>query len=607
MVVELHGRFFLVKTRLSDSNEFAGPKLYLGSWCLDGLNDEKRDQKIMAPYHWDDRDKLFRDFCYSENLYHEILLSLCRDLNEYHKLDYSSRNWEIILGPWLKVLIGVLLDRYEVLKSIQNAGREVFVKNIIREQSSTIPFDTQIFFSWIEEDYFNETVFSELVEKVFAHKFGIQNTFSFVPVKKKWNLRSKVKRFLNNPFLYVKNIFVNIIQVSLDRLVVSLISQNILNSEIFLYKTYLARISESKLEKLLHLHNTRFNKFNVKCTCLEYDNVFRIKYVRDSYENLNDFTLYYVYQNIPKVFLEAYVSVNNLLNDLILPKNPKVIFTSNAHFIDDIFKIWASSKVSKGCRLIIGQHGGNYGMAKFNFSENHELSISDLYLTWGWSNCSKTLPFFNLKLQNTNFIRNPENNILVVLYAEPRFSYFLYASPKAGQYSNYIDNQLDFLSNLSKENRDRTHIRLYRTDYGWNVKSRISSFHPKVKYDDELQSLSDSLKKCKLFVSTYNATTYLESIFYNVPTIIFFDTKLWELREFAESDFLDLEAVGVFHRSSASAARFINLNFDKIDRWWSSAGVRIAITYFMFKYSRTDLEGVDKLGLLLELEKQRNV
>ena len=38
--------------------------------------------------------------------------------------------------------------------------------------------------------------------------------------------------------------------------------------------------------------------------------------------------------------------------------NPDVIFSANRHFSDDVFKIWAASKVDSGCKLVVGQHGG---------------------------------------------------------------------------------------------------------------------------------------------------------------------------------------------------------------------------------------------------------
>ena len=67
------------------------------------------------------------------------------------------------------------------------------------------------------------------------------------------------------------------------------------------------------------------------------------------------------------------------------PKHPKVIWTSNADNSDDLFKAYAAEKVEKGSPLVIGQHGGHYGIGLWSFSEDHQLAISDRYFSWGWT------------------------------------------------------------------------------------------------------------------------------------------------------------------------------------------------------------------------------
>ena len=41
-------------------------------------------------------------------------------------------------------------------------------------------------------------------------------------------------------------------------------------------------------------------------------------------------------------------------------------------------------KIDEGSKLIIGQHGGAHGMGKWNLPEEHQIDISNNYLTWGW-------------------------------------------------------------------------------------------------------------------------------------------------------------------------------------------------------------------------------
>ena len=65
------------------------------------------------------------------------------------------------------------------------------------------------------------------------------------------------------------------------------------------------------------------------------------------------------------------------------PENPKSIFTSNAYNLDDKFKLWAGLKVERGSKLVIGQHGGNFGMTPMAIHESHQIEIADSWLSWG--------------------------------------------------------------------------------------------------------------------------------------------------------------------------------------------------------------------------------
>ncbi|EMN88888.1 hypothetical protein LEP1GSC108_2446 [Leptospira weilii str. UI 13098] len=94
-------------------------------------------------------------------------------------------------------------------------------------------------------------------------------------------------------------------------------------------------------------------------------------------------------KQIPKVYLEGYSELIQMIKRLPWPSSPQLIWTSNAHNSDEVFKTWAAEKIEKGSKLVIGQHGGNYGIAKWSFNEDHDVEISDRYLSWGWDDLSK--------------------------------------------------------------------------------------------------------------------------------------------------------------------------------------------------------------------------
>jgi putative transferase (TIGR04331 family) len=75
---------------------------------------------------------------------------------------------------------------------------------------------------------------------------------------------------------------------------------------------------------------------------------------------------------------------------------------------------------------------------------------------------------------------------------------------------------------------------------------------------------------------TYNSTIYYETLVANFPTVIFFDSKLNEIKEEAKVYFNLLESVGIFHNTPESASKFINSIYDEIDKWWFSQDVQSA-------------------------------
>ena len=91
-----------------------------------------------------------------------------------------------------------------------------------------------------------------------------------------------------------------------------------------------------------------------------------------------------IMQNIPLSYLEDFDILSRESAKQGWPENPSIIWTSNSYSSDDCFKIWAARNQGEGVPIVIGQHGGGIGTHLFAFYEQHQISISDLYFSWGW-------------------------------------------------------------------------------------------------------------------------------------------------------------------------------------------------------------------------------
>ena len=75
---------------------------------------------------------------------------------------------------------------------------------------------------------------------------------------------------------------------------------------------------------------------------------------------------------LPRIYLEGFSLVQKRVKKSSLPKEKKIIFTSNLRN-DSMFKFWLGSQKQKGGKIIIAQHGGGYNMFNFDESLKYEL------------------------------------------------------------------------------------------------------------------------------------------------------------------------------------------------------------------------------------------
>ena len=107
---------------------------------------------------------------------------------------------------------------------------------------------------------------------------------------------------------------------------------------------------------------------------------------------------------------------------------------------------------------------------------------------------------------------------------------------------------------------------------------------PDLQIDAGQSDINDLIRRSRLYIATYNATTFLESFNLNVPTVIYWNPIHWELRDSAIPYFDGLKRVGIFHETPESAARHVATIWDDIDAWWGSAAVRYEVEMFKARF-----------------------
>ena len=589
----------VARTLITTAYEYAWPEntddpvLFLGEWCKRYSRKhiwQRLDYEV-APYHWDDRKKLSVDYKYISKLYEELLLELADKLNYIHSVDYSIRYWRIILGPWLGYFVQVTFDRWFMLKQALGTNK---VKECIFTDSDDppmIPNDMQDFIGFVVGDKWNNIFYNQLIEMSFKDNVNIKYK----------HVKSNLITSKNNPsFLQkIKSKFKNIVNVCVYYLNLLFLKP----PNYFFISTYLPKGKEIKLKLQLRQLPDFWGKQPITSTVPDTK---KRQWGLSTEESENNSFEYVVRKlipwHIPTTYLEGYARLKADTDQICWPKKPKAIFTSNAYLMDDFFKAWSAEKVENNIPLVVGQHGGNHGMTPFSFFDDHQYFISDIWLSWGWKdkNIPTVYPIGNLLYTEKRKSYNPKGKALMVEVCLPRYSYALYSVIISGQWLSYFNDQQEFLRVLPKELRKQVVLRLKKNDHGWDQVDRWQDVMPEVELDLGNEDIYEQIKKCRIYISTYNATTYLESLSMNIPTIIFWDPRYWELKEEVKPYFDLLISVGIFYETPTGAANQMIKVWDNVTAWWESDEVQNARKQFIYEFARTPDDLVHDLKLFFE-------
>lgn len=586
--------FVLVTTRIPLTRPTKGNILFLGSWCLDyaAPNDRNKAYQV-ASYRWNSYENFKADFYNIEAMYESLLIQISIVLNCYHKTTYSTSQWRVVLGPWLSYFLTILYDRSS---SIISAYERFQIKNVLildrRDRVEYIPINMEEFLEYMVSDDWNEIIFSDII-KYYGHPWTL------VP-----NTTSTEKASSKNKGYNSKRIVLDLkfkLRKFIDVFSALLANKTRKSDTIFLMRSYLGFVDDI----LIQLRCGQFPRFPIphKAKFISPNRKERKHLAKiiddhiDLRKNKNEIEALFwsiVPNYIPSAYIESFKSINHEIDKFCLwPKKVKYIMNTCAMWNgDDFFKIWCMKRIKDGAKLIIGQHGGHYGIADLNFNENHQLKISHKFLSWGWTKDepSNIIPFgvmspsfkFNTKVRS-------DGDILLILTPMPRYSYTLVSAPVGtDNYNIYLEQQFEFYRSLPKRISKRVVVRLFknpRLDYGHRIASKWLEKFPNIRIDYGQIPFSMKLNECAIGISTYNATSFLETLSVNFPTLVYWDDSLWKTNDKAKKGLKLLENVGIFHTSAESASRFLSTISTDILGWWYSSRVQETRTKFCNEYA----------------------
>lgn len=548
------------------------PVLFLGEWCR---RHERRgvwgalDAEVL-PYHWDDRARLQADYRRLAGLHERLLADLASRLNSLHGVTHSLRYWRILVGPWLGYFVQILFDRWT---SVQEAlARGPLAGSIVLRgaEGTLIPNDMAEFSQLFSTDEWNHLVYADILERCKG-----------VPLRPL--SRPAPRPTASVPWTRRAVAALKAAATRAQRLWVG-------DRDAFLLATYLPAREELSVHALL---GQRPQRWRPVAPVRAIADAARRQWMLEGTDGNSDDAFEQcaralLARHIPTLYLEGYSALREQVREMPWPASTRLIWTSNAHNSDEVFKAWAAEKVELGATLVIGQHGGHYGTGAWSFTEDHDLAICDGYLSWGWEGPDARIrPIGQLKAKRLRpGSAAARADALLVTCALPRYSYWMYSVFVASQWLGYFDDLTEFVGTLPEPLRDALLVRLYPNDYGWNQYARLREKFPRLRIDDGVTEMDRLIGSARVYISTYNATGFLEAMTMDIPTVMFWNPRHWELRASASQDFAELERVGVFHSTPASAARHLATIWHDVDAWWRSDSVRSAVGAFRQRYCR---------------------
>jgi putative transferase (TIGR04331 family) len=564
---------FLVTTANQNFWKLDEPILFLGEWCR--IHSQKHawsglEHKVM-PYHGLDREKLYKDYKYTMNIYERILAQLTDELNDLHGLNHSVRYWRVVIGPWLAYFIEGLLDRYHSVCSAINSEKITNTWITTEFPEEYLPNDFFEFQNSFRRDDYNHCLFSQII------KF-----LDTIPWESKKN--SNLLNFQCPTYLDQKN--------SLRSTVIGLMgncSKFIPDSlkKVVIIQSYIRPMDIIKLKLSMKMFPWPYEA-QVDTVVSKVNWAMRQNIRLDRRENTFESILEeFIPLHIPKVYVEGYSDMVQKAMK-VYPKKTTVILTSNAYKANEGFKFWAANQVDGGAKLIVTQHGGNVGDALWSTDDDHEIKIADRYFSWGWTreNEKKLVPMPSSMLSRAKkCTRDPSGSILCLPTTFPRYPYQMISVPQGPLCLDSFKLQEKFFNAVSTPVLNHLVLRLHG-EFGWEERLRWSdsSFSSHI-YQGNM-SFYNHLAKSRICVCFYNGTPFLETFVANFPTILCWDPKYSELNALAQPYFDLLRKVEILFDTPQAVASKLNEIYQNPLSWWMSPDVQDAKNKFCDRFAR---------------------
>lgn len=516
-----------------------------------------RDSRTV-PFHWDDRDKLRRDYAYLESLNRSLVRSLAAALNEFHQVEQSVRYWKMLLEPWLASYLGTMFDRWECMRlAFEEYGHFDLVA--APQSNGCPPYGYHGFLDQAFSDEWNRSVYESIVRSEYSSKCAfLPGTPSEAkpaapaapavrsPVGKliwtaegilgKWFDRYDVV-FLGSTFSLAALIRLNMALGQVPRL---FLNEFAAQAEMPPLPT--AHAARAMLTQGIQPAG-RFEQFLIQSIAAD----------------------------LPGCIVEHYRALQERAR--ALPIRTKAIVTGGHHWWDEFAKVWFAEQVSHGVKLIIAEHGGSLPPFKEWF--DFEVDIADAKATWFLPHHPKHTqvppPKFigRVKPGVSRLPKEHPQHCSIILLECPRWVHRAHLRPMASHWKASFEMVLDVYGKLDREIQQSFRVKPFPVDSGWNIHQRCADVLGSDKVTSE-KSTNRVIASSRVVVCAYPETAFSEAMVSGVPSMLVYPRDLYDFNPIASGLLDTLLAARIVFHDSQSAAAHLNAVWAEPDLWWNS-------------------------------------
>ena len=500
------------------------------------------------------------------NFKKRLFPNLCKELNLVNNINYSHKEWEILLEPWLNLYLETNYFRWLLINELTKIHKN-FDYLEIKVRKRIPAFDTLQFNAFnYNDDVFNHLIFQDVLKFINKTKgkrtlkkkiFKLQNQFIY-------KMYTKIK---NNFFLILyEKIISNIFQI---KTLINLRTRKINFIKICLKLKILPFKGLSVFDRNNLIKITKKENFNKKKRL-------NLKFTLKSNGKFENYIFEKIKNDIPRIFIENFNDIKKIHQNELSQTN--VVVSDAIHEYNPIFKSWLAAKKNsnKNFKIITADHGGLYGSSKRIY--NYNYSISSIDLKYQKNTLKKQISVPCLFLNKNN--KNQKDKILIICKDIPKYPRHFFNGPMSEEINFEYFQVKSFIKNLEKRMNEKIFVRPYMVHNGWNLYKKYQEIVGKNKMifdNSDYQKLKD---QAIIRIVTYPQTAFLESLI-NGPTFLLLNTNHWYETK-RNIKFMDiLFRNKIVFKNGKDLAVHLNKLENNIQGWWQQKKIQKSVNLFL--------------------------